>query len=94
MLSLKCQGRVFAALLVLIALASPARAQGAGDPIVYYDTDAIGSVRFVSNAAGQMVERHDYLPFGQEWPSETGASKRKFGGKEHDGETGFEFDLI
>ena len=76
---------------LLCPLASSARAQGAGDAIVYYDTDAIGSVRFVSNAAGQMVERHDYLPFGQEWPSEAGVSKRKFGGKEHDGETSFDY---
>ena len=76
---------------LLCALASSARAQGAGDAIVYYDSDAIGSVRFVSNAAGQMVERHDYLPFGQEWPGDAGASKRKFGGKEHDGETGFDY---
>jgi len=75
----------------LCALASSARAQGAGDAIVYYDSDAIGSVRFVSNAAGQMVERHDYLPFGQEWPGDAGVSKRKFGGKEHDGETGFDY---
>ena len=76
---------------LLCALASSARAQGAGDAIVYYDTDAIGSVRFVSNAAGQMVERHDYLPFGQEWPGDAGVSKRKFAGKEHDGETGFDY---
>ncbi len=84
--------RVFAlAVSLLCALAPSVRAQGAGDAIVYYDTDAIGSVRFVSNAAGQMVERHDYLPFGQEWPGDAGVSKRKFGGKEHDGETGFDY---
>lgn len=72
-------------------LAAPARAQGAGDAIVYYDTDAIGSVRMVTNAAGQVVERHDYLPFGQEWNGDSGATKRKFAGKEHDGETGFDY---
>ncbi len=84
--------RMFALVLSLLsALAPSVAAQGAGDAIVYYDTDAIGSVRFVSNAAGQMVERHDYLPFGQEWTSDAGASKRKFAGKEHDGETSFDY---
>ncbi|MGC4081276.1 MAG: hypothetical protein QM736_03960 [Vicinamibacterales bacterium] len=38
------------------------------DTFTYYDTDAIGSVRLVTDAAGAVVERHDYLPFGTEWP--------------------------
>ncbi|MGC4081278.1 MAG: hypothetical protein QM736_03970 [Vicinamibacterales bacterium] len=45
----------------------------------YYDTDAIGSVRLVTDANGTVVERHDYLPFGTEWPlpSSGGAIERK-----------------
>jgi hypothetical protein len=35
--------------------------------VEYYHLDAIGSVRVVTDAAGAVVERHDYLPFGDEF---------------------------
>ena len=54
--------------LALLALtwvgAAPARA---GEVVEYYHLDAVGNVRAVTNQAGQVVERHDYLPFGEEW---------------------------
>jgi len=38
----------------------------ATDQVTYYHTDAIGSVRMVTDATGAVVQRHDYLPFGEE----------------------------
>ena len=57
--------------------------------VAYYHTDAIGSVRMVTDT-NQQATRHDYLPFGQESPS--GVQEfRLFGGKEHDLATGFDY---
>ncbi|MGC4081274.1 MAG: RHS repeat-associated core domain-containing protein [Vicinamibacterales bacterium] len=61
----------------------------------YYDADAIGSVRLVTDANGAVVERHDYLPFGTEWsPSGDGdleKHKVRFAGKEHDVENALDY---
>jgi RHS repeat-associated protein len=83
------------ALLLLLA-ASPTRA---AEVVEYYHLDAIGNVRAVTNAAGQVVERHDYLPFGEECTTGpcsgnltlgSGQPKR-FTGKERDLETGLDY---
>jgi RHS repeat-associated protein len=80
--------------LSIALLASPTRAQ---DVVEYYHQDAIGNVRAVTNQAGQVIERHDYLPFGEEWcgthvcgSAAPGAPKR-FTGKERDAETGLDY---
>jgi len=62
----------------------------ATDQVTYYHTDAIGSVRIVTNATGAVVQRHDYLPFGEEYPTQP-PDKRLFAGKEQDQETGFDY---
>ena len=70
-----------------------------GEVVEYYHTDAIGNVRAVTNGAGQVVERHDYLPFGEECttgtcssnPGLNGGQPRKFTGKERDAETGLDY---
>jgi RHS repeat-associated protein len=65
--------------------------------VEYYHLDALGSVRAVTNQAGQVVERHDYLPFGEECtaaPCSTtlpGTNTFKFTGKERDGESGLDY---
>lgn len=75
----------------------PDLAQGTGlpgvDTLTYYDTDAIGSVRLISDANGAEVSRHDYLPFGAESPvqSPLGEHKVKFVGKERDAESGLDY---
>ncbi len=79
-------------LAVLLFLAPSARAQ----VVEYYHLDAVGNVRVVTNQAGQVVERHDYLPFGEECltPPCTplqGTNTRKFTGKERDAETGLDY---
>jgi RHS repeat-associated protein len=84
------------ALLAAILLAPPAFGQ---EVIKYYHLDAIGSVRVVTNAAGAVVERHDYLPFGEECltgpcasnPGVGAGQPRKFTGKERDAETGLDY---
>ena len=60
--------------------------------VEYYHLDALGSVRAVTDARGRLVERHDYLPFGEEWkPPLPRMNQRRFTGKERDRETGFDY---
>jgi RHS repeat-associated protein len=62
------------------------------EEVRYFHSDAIGSVRLVTDANGQVVERYDYLPFGEPWTaSPTGTETRRFGGKERDTETGLDY---
>jgi hypothetical protein len=52
---------------------------GGADEIIYYHSDALGSVRMITDAAGEMVARYDDLPFGQPYPSDQDAEPRRFG---------------
>ena len=63
-----------------------------GGTLSFYHTDAIGSVRMITDTAGQTVARYDYLPFGQDWPSVSPSDPNnvRFAGKERDRETGAE----
>jgi RHS repeat-associated protein len=80
--------------LSIALLASRTRAQ---DVVEYFHQDAIGNVRAVTNQAGQVIERHDYLPFGEEWcgtqvcGSATPGQPKRFTGKERDAETGLDY---
>jgi RHS repeat-associated protein len=38
------------------------------DVVHFYHADPLGSVRAVTSMAGEIVSRHDYLPFGEEIP--------------------------
>lgn len=81
--------------VVLALLAAPLEAQ---TPVVeYVHLDAVGSVRAVTDQAGNLVERHDFLPFGEEW-CETGpcagvaaGQSRRYTGQERDSETGLDY---
>jgi RHS repeat-associated protein len=88
----------WAAPLILAAAAllpPPAAAQ----VIRYHHLDALGSVRALTGQNGAILERHDYLPFGEECttgacaanPGAGGGHPRKFTGKERDAETGFDY---
>jgi len=67
--------------------------------IQYYHEDGIGNVRLVTDSKGNVVERHDYLPYGEECttdacaanPGLTGGQPRKFTAKERDQETGLDY---
>jgi RHS repeat-associated protein len=59
------------------------------------DTDAIGSVRMITDSTGQVVARYDYRPFGDPCGSLCGTpsapDKRQFAGKERDQEIGLDY---
>ena len=62
-----------------------------GGEVSYFHTDALGSVRLITNASGAEVATFDYLPFGQEWAGTSSPNSEnvlRFTGKERDKETG------
>lgn len=72
--------------------------QASAQTTEYYHLDAVGSVRAVTNQTGVVIERHDYLPFGEECltgsctPNPGGAGQpRKFTGQQRDAETGLDY---
>jgi RHS repeat-associated protein len=75
-----------ALLLGLLAVA-PAHAQ----VVEYYHTDAIGNVRAITDASGNVIERHDYQPYGEEWLPQGGTQPLRFTGKERDAETELDY---
>jgi RHS repeat-associated protein len=58
----------------------------------YLSSDHLGSTRLVTDQSGNIVARHDYLPFGEE-AATNGADNinQKFTGKERDQETGLDY---
>jgi len=86
-------------LAVAGVLAALLPAVSGADTVEYYHLDALGSVRAVTNQSGNVVERHDYLPFGQECAvgacagnTPTGQGQpRRFTGKERDVATGLDY---
>jgi RHS repeat-associated protein len=80
-------------LLIAVAIGvlfTPATARAQSEEVVYYHTDAIGSVRAITDATGAVIERYDFLPFGEALPS-TVPETRQFAGKERDAETGLDY---
>ncbi len=73
----------------------PPVAQAQTEQVFYYHTDAIGSVRMITDATGQVVARYDYLPFGEPCGSACGTPSppdvRQFAGRERDQETGLDY---
>jgi RHS repeat-associated protein len=53
----------------------------------FYDTDAIGSVRLITDDGGGTVARYDYAPFGEPTLAENPDNQRRFAGKEFDAES-------
>jgi RHS repeat-associated protein len=78
--------RVLIALAVALALPRLAAAQPA-ETVEFYGQDAIGSIRIVWDASGNMVARSDYAPFGRQLFPVPAMPKQGFGGQEADGET-------
>ena len=82
-------------LVWLTALGGLASGQSPAPRVVveYYHVDALGSVRAITNAQGQVVREADYEPFGEEVhrrPTRT-PNTRRFTGKERDAETGLDY---
>ena len=88
--------RVFVPLLCLLFLGSSARAADVVEVVI---TDALGNIRVLTDDKGNILERHDYLPFGEECttgpcaanPGVGAGQPRKFTGKERDQETGLDY---
>jgi RHS repeat-associated protein len=58
----------------------------------YLNDDHLGSTRLVTDQNGNVVGRHDYLPFGEEATAASADNvNQKFTGKERDQETGLDF---
>jgi RHS repeat-associated protein len=76
---------------LLMGVAAPALAQPPAEVVEYYHTDALGSVRAVTDQSGALVRRHDYFPFGEEYLVQVGADNHRFTGKERDAETGLDY---
>lgn len=54
--------------------------------------ERVGSVRAVTDAQGQVIARHDFLPFGEELNAQNPPRDRKlFTGQERDFETGLDY---
>ena len=78
--------RAACAAVLLFAVYVPAAF--AQEQVIYYKTDAVGSVRMITDANGQVLQRYDYLPFGDPWPSQSDVEDpRRFAGQERDSET-------
>jgi RHS repeat-associated protein len=87
-------------LLLVCAAAALLPGRAAAQVVEYYHTDALGSVRAVTSQSGSVIERHDYLPFGEEWCAGPPAGvcgavspgqPKRFTGKERDAETGLDY---
>jgi RHS repeat-associated protein len=88
-----------APLLALVAATSGAAPAPVADVVQFYHSDPLGSVRAVTNMDGEVVSRHDYLPFGEDIPCTEGGRdafgycgdnsdlKLRFAGKERDRES-------
>jgi RHS repeat-associated protein len=60
--------------------------------VEYYHLDALGSVRAVTDAQGQVIARHDFLPFGEELAQQIPPRDRRlFTGQERDFETALDY---
>ncbi len=80
--------------LVASAVAAVVLGQAVGaaaQTVEYYHLDALGSVRAITEQNAAVIERHDYLPFGEEWNPPPSIDARKFTGKERDVETGYDY---
>jgi RHS repeat-associated protein len=78
-------------LLGLLVPQAQAKGVDPEEKVEYLLTDHLGGVDVVMDEQGNVVERRDYLPFGEERVSEvTGANKERHGftGKELDSESG------
>ena len=60
--------------------------------VEYYHLDVVGSVRVVTDAQGQVIARHDFLPFGEELaPLNPPVDERLFTGQVRDFGTGLDY---
>ena len=78
----------FASLLVLLL---PVGVAAQTETVEYYAVDAIGSVRMVFDASGNVLTRMDYTPFGSEVQTAAGLPARRFADLHRDSEAGLDY---
>ena len=59
--------------------------------VYYYHHDHLGNIRAVTDSNGNVVERHDFYPFGEEISQPTNKDSYLFTGKPRDSETGLDY---
>jgi RHS repeat-associated protein len=61
--------------------------------LLFYHLDHLGTPRVITNAAGAVVSKHHYLPFGEEMPlvAQDSTNRRQFTGHERDPESGADY---
>lgn len=77
--------------LMTVLLSVPSRAAAQTETVEYYATDAIGSVRAVFDAAGNVLGRLDYAPFGAELYAGLFLPPERFAQLTRDGEAGQDY---
>jgi RHS repeat-associated protein len=83
---------ILLALVGAVVSAQPGWAQTPAVAVEYYHLDAVGSVRAVTDASGNVVRRHDPLPFGDGAVEVApGDDPLRFTGKPRDVETGLDY---
>jgi RHS repeat-associated protein len=65
--------------------------ESASDGTRYHFSDHLGTPRVITDAAGNVVSRHDYYPYGTEITAWTDGETHKFTGKERDAESGLDY---
>jgi RHS repeat-associated protein len=87
-----------ATIMSAAVLLCPVSATGQSTDVVeYFHLDGAGNVRAVTDQKGNVIERHDFLPFGEErcgtgvCGSVTPGQPKRFTGKERDQETGLDY---
>ena len=75
----------------LLGILVGSAAAQSSDEVRYYHSDAIGTVRVITDDTGTVQARYDYLPFGERWPNSDPADPRMFAGKERDPDTGLDY---
>jgi RHS repeat-associated protein len=78
------------AAVLLVGTVRVAWAQAPPEAIEYYARDAVGSVRIVFDAQGNVLGRSDYLPFGETWNQSGALPRQRFTGQARDGEAGLD----
>ena len=61
--------------------------------LYFYHVDHLGTPRVITDVAGELVEEHKYLPFGEEPNAADSMNSHQFTGHERDGETGMDYML-
>jgi RHS repeat-associated protein len=81
----------FAQWVAALLIAAPLPVHAQSETVEYYALDAVGSVRVVFDASGNIVGRMDYAPFGGELSGGTKLPDQRFAGLFRDGEAGLDY---